>query len=118
MVVLSFWSDSPLDKEDYSSFTSETIPDMSMSVREILQRYSVGAMVIPDIETGEDDTFDTPVDTFEDLVDATDALHRGQQIVDDYHSDVTNSNVANGDVTNDDDTNSNIIDDTPLNVNS
>lgn len=95
MVVRSFWSEFSMDYEDYTGVVSDTIPDMSMSVREILQRYSVGAMDIPSIETGEDETFDTPVDEFEDLSDASQAFSVGQSIVEQYNSSTQSEKVEN-----------------------
>lgn len=75
MKTYSFFGSKPFDFEVLSK-KSDTIPDMSLSVREILQRYQVGSMVLPPIETGDDDTFETPVeDSFEDLADASSAIN-------------------------------------------
>ncbi|UPW41764.1 hypothetical protein [Peromfec virus RodF7_14] len=63
---------------DFEQLDSEslTIPDMSLSVREILQRFTRGQMEVPDIETGEDEDFED-YNGFDDLSDAVDAYRHG-----------------------------------------
>lgn len=63
------------DSEQLDVNTTITVPDQSLSVREILTRFSRGQITIPDIETGADDDIDSPVDSYEDFVDAQDAIN-------------------------------------------
>lgn len=62
------------DSEQLDVNTTITVPDQSLSVREILTRFSRGQISIPDIETGEDDDIDSSIDSYEDFVDAKGAI--------------------------------------------
>lgn len=62
------------DSENLDVNTKITIPDQSLSVREILQRFTRGTIDIPDIETGYDDDIDSGLNDFEDFVDANDTI--------------------------------------------
>lgn len=75
MKVRRFYSPAEPDYEILNG-PSETIPDQSLSVRDILHRFTRGQMVIPPIETGDDEDFDSPdpPQTFDDLVDAQEFL--------------------------------------------
>lgn len=63
------------DSENLDTKTKITVPDQSLSVRDILMRYARGQLVLPDIETGEDDDIDSILTTdFDDIVDAHDSI--------------------------------------------
>lgn len=53
---------------------SKTVPDQALTVREIISRFTRGTMELPDYEVGEDDTFDTDIHEYDDLVDAQNDL--------------------------------------------
>lgn len=59
-----------LDKE------SLTVPDQSLTVRDIISRFTRGQITIPPVETGDSDTFDDAHD-FGDMVDVADAIRVG-----------------------------------------
>lgn len=61
--------------EPHSS-ESETIPDESLTVRDILSRFVRGSMLVPPVEQGDDDDIDQD-DQFDDLVDAFDSVNSG-----------------------------------------
>lgn len=61
------------DSEHLDVETTITIPDQSLTVREILTRFSRGQMSIPPIEEGDDDDIDSIVG-FDDIVDAHDTI--------------------------------------------
>lgn len=65
----SFFNNNKHDFEEVSDVVL-TIPDQSLTVRDILHNFIRGGMEIPPIETGNDDTFESPVDRFDDIVDA------------------------------------------------
>lgn len=72
MTPRSFWNARSGDCESLDP-KSMTIPDQSLSVRDILNRYTLGQMELPPIDVGDDEDFDTPVmSDFDDLVDAHD----------------------------------------------
>lgn len=62
------------DSENLDVTTQITVPDQSLSVRDILSRFTRGQMDIPPVITGEDDDINGPVDEFEDLTDALDSI--------------------------------------------
>lgn len=71
MIVHSFYSykysknrAEELDPEDL------TIPDQSLTVREILENFSRGSLLPPPIETGDDEDFDDYERSYDDLADA------------------------------------------------
>lgn len=79
----SFWDDVHVDSE-WNDGKSETIPDMSLSVRDILTRFTRGQMELPPIETGDDETFDSPDVEFDDMIDAVSAVRDGQTIYESF----------------------------------
>lgn len=83
MSFLSFWDKHPSDTESVVG-KSMTIPDQSLSVRDILMRFTRGQMDLPPIDIGDDDDFDTPIASdFGDMVDAFDEASRMPDIVND-----------------------------------
>lgn len=83
MSFLSFWDKHPSDFEVIDP-KSMTIPDQSLSVRDIIQRFTRGQMEIPPVDSGSDDTFDTVVPSdFDDMVDAHQAVVNGSELYDD-----------------------------------
>lgn len=64
---------SVIDDVEHNDPHSETIPDQSLSVRDILHRFTRGQMEIPPVEVGDDDDIDSS-DSFDDLVDAFDSV--------------------------------------------
>lgn len=62
-----------------------TIPDQSLSVRDILHRFVRGQMDIPSIEQGDDDDiyFD---DSFDDLSDAFGSVSSGAELLDEMQA--------------------------------
>lgn len=84
------WYDFPHDVEEIVG-ESMTIPDQSLSVRDILMRYTRGQLDLSEIETGDDDDYDTESDEFEDLVDAQESFVRGLDLQRDIVSSRKNS---------------------------
>lgn len=74
------------DSEPLDFTTKVTIPDLSLSVRDILLRFTSGTMSPPDIEYGDDEDIDGFDNTFDDLVDAFDAVNSGKSILNDVRS--------------------------------
>lgn len=60
--------------------TVHTIPDLSLSVRDILERFTRGQMELPSMDEGEDEDIDAPDFNFDDPVDALDALQNGLNV--------------------------------------
>lgn len=63
-----------------------TIPDQSLSVRDILLNFTRGSMIAPKIETGDDEDIEDAHAGYDDMVDALDeynstvlSLHRSQR---------------------------------------
>lgn len=54
---------------------SITVPDMALSVRDIIERFTRGNLEIPPVEYGEDEDIDAPMDSIEDLVDAQNIIN-------------------------------------------
>lgn len=73
MRIRSFF-DPHKDKEKVDTETTITVPDQSLSVRDILTRFSRGQMVIPPIETGEDDDINADLAQYDDYVDAMESI--------------------------------------------
>lgn len=63
------------DSEHLDVTTDITIPDQSLSVRDILQRFTRGQIIIPPLETGDDDDIDSDTLDFFDPVDALDSIN-------------------------------------------
>lgn len=85
MEIRSFWGSHPLDYERLDN-TVLVVPDLALSVRDILTRFTAGQLQLNEIETGEDEDFDTPSSSFEDLVDASEAYRQGVEIVNEYQN--------------------------------
>lgn len=80
MKILSFYSDKVSDFDNNSvTLPSETIPDQSLSVQDILLRYARGDISLASRLDGDDDDIDAP-SGYDDMVDAAD----------DYESSVRN----------------------------
>lgn len=79
MYVRTFYNHVPMPPEHIEG-QSQTIPDQSLSVREIIDRYRLGRIDTLPVETGDDDDIDSYGDDFEDLVDANDAFSDGLEI--------------------------------------
>ena len=71
--IYSLYGLHPDNDVEYVDPVSETIPDQSLSVREILTRYKRGDLSLSSPEIGDDDDIDSDED-FDDLVDASEAL--------------------------------------------
>lgn len=80
MKVLSFF-DLRHDPEKLDLKTVHTVPDQSLSVRDILTRFSRGQIEIPPIETGEDDDIDSYAENFEDIVDAHESIALATSVI-------------------------------------
>lgn len=80
MKVYSFYNPPSHDFEPVVH-KSETIPDQSLSVRDILLRFTRGSMPIPSIDSGEDDDIDRP-DDISDMIEAQDQVLYGRQLLD------------------------------------
>lgn len=79
MKVNSFWTARPDDVE-VNNGVSETIPDQSLSVRDILMRFTRGSITLPPIETGDDDDIDSDIDVT-DMIEAQDAVMYGREVL-------------------------------------
>lgn len=75
-MVRSFYNSNPIDSESVSS-DSVTVPDQSLSVRDILTRFRKGMLDVPPVISGPDADINDPVDRFDDLVDASQAIKSG-----------------------------------------
>ena len=62
-----------------------TIPDQSLSVRDILNNFTRGSLSIPPVDTSEDDDILLD-DSFDDLVDAFDCMESGSSLVDELRN--------------------------------
>lgn len=61
---------------EYNSGEVVTIPDMALSVRQILDNFTRGSMVPPPIETGDDEDYsDFGNESFDDLSDVADSFN-------------------------------------------
>lgn len=78
MKIKSFYDDFTVDFEPPCETPSMTVPDQSLSVRDILLSYSRGQTSLPPIETGDDESLDDDVYNYDDLVDAHNALLSSQ----------------------------------------
>lgn len=95
MIVRGFFKNRPSVSYQDTVGVSETIPDQSLSVRDILNRFTRGQMTLPPVDYDHHDDFDTPDDFDPMLDDPFDLVQNGNMIYDD----VTNLNVTNSDVT-------------------
>lgn len=78
MKIRSFF-DKRKECEVVDTTTLHTIPDQSLTVREILTRFSRGTLVPPPVDFGEDDDIDADTGHFDDLVDADIAIKQSFQ---------------------------------------
>lgn len=76
MIVRTFFNP-PVSDYEYNSGEVVTIPDQSLSVREIIRRFTRDNIPFPDYEEGEDDDIDG--DDFLDEIDAFDALRESTE---------------------------------------
>lgn len=69
MTINTFHNPPVSDYDDTSSFfESETIPDQSLSVKDILTRFTRDSIPLPSVQSGDDDDIDLDID-FNDLTD-------------------------------------------------
>lgn len=80
MKVRKFLDAHTIDHEHLSKEVV-TIPDQSLSVRDILSNFTRGSLSIPPVDTSEDDDILLD-DSFDDLVDAFDCMESGSSLVD------------------------------------
>lgn len=91
MKILSFYSDKVSDYDNNSvSLPSETIPDQSLSVQDILMRYARGDISLSSRLDGDDDDIDLP-SGYDDIVDASEDFESSMRNV---MSDVRSYSVA------------------------
>lgn len=82
MKILGFFNH--VHDYDVVSSETETIPDQSLSVREILTRYTRDGMSLPLSPWPDESDIDSAGhDDFDDIVDASASLARGNALVDD-----------------------------------
>lgn len=84
MKVRKFLDAHTIDHEHLSKEVV-TIPDQSLSVRDILNNFTRGSLSIPPVDTSEDDDILLD-DSFDDLVDAFDCMDSGSSLVDELRN--------------------------------
>lgn len=84
LIMYSFFNP-PVSDFEVTSPEVLTIPDQSLSVRDILHRFVRGQIDIPPIEQGDDDDiyFD---DSFDDLSDAFGSVSSGAELLDEMQA--------------------------------
>lgn len=93
ITVRKFWTFRPNDIEPVLH-ESETIPDQSLSVRDILLRFTRGQMVMPPIETGDDSDIDE-ID-YDDMISAQEQVNYGREVIAEMReTQIRNDNPAN-----------------------
>lgn len=80
MKIRSFYS--PVGDIETVSEKSETIPDQSLSVKDIMLRYTRGTLNLPPVQTGDDDDIDVDTD-FDDMIDAHQSFRNGVSLTED-----------------------------------
>lgn len=80
----------PVSDFEVTSDKVLTIPDQSLSVRDILHRFTRGQMDIPPIEQGDDDDIYSD-DSFDDLSDAFDSVSSGVELLDEIQAPASES---------------------------
>lgn len=81
MKILGFFNH--VHDHDVVSSETETIPDQSLSVREILTRYTRDGMSLPQTPWPDESDIDAAGhDDFDDITDAAASLARGNALVD------------------------------------
>lgn len=73
MKIGSFYKNGNIHFESNDSIDM-TIPDQSLSVREILENFTSGKIELPQIEVGDDEDIDA-LDSFDDMIEAQDTLN-------------------------------------------
>lgn len=68
------------DVETLDLSTKVTVPDLSLSVRDILNQYHAGSLELSPIEYGDDEDIDEVLNDFDDFVDAQNALREKVKI--------------------------------------
>lgn len=91
MKVNSFWSPPESDFETVVG-VSATIPDQSLSVRDILYRFTRGTMELPSVESGDDESFDD-IHHFDDDLDAYESFQNGVSLSEEVSSMATSSSI-------------------------
>lgn len=81
MIIRSFFSPQ-VDHEKVDTKTVITVPEQSLTVRDILTRFSRGQMDIPPIDYGDDDDINAQLSDYDDLVDAHDDIANAQYNID------------------------------------
>lgn len=93
ITVRKFWTFRPNDIEPVLH-ESETIPDQSLSVRDILLRFTRGQMVVPPVETGDDSDIDE-ID-YDDMISAQEQVNYGREVIAEMReTQIRNDNPAN-----------------------
>ena len=75
----------PVSDFEVTSDEVLTIPDQSLSVRDILHRFTRGQMDVPPIEQGDDDDIYSD-DSFDDLSDAFGSVSSGVELLDEMQA--------------------------------
>lgn len=88
-IMYSFFN-SPVSDFEVTSDEVLTIPDQSLSVRDILHRFTRGQMDIPPIEQGDDDDIYSD-DSFDDLSDAFGSVSSGVELLDEMQAQASKS---------------------------
>lgn len=98
MKIRSALHSQPSEHEVVDS-VSLTVPDQSLSVRDIITRFTRGQITIPPVETGEPETFDDAHD-FGDMVDVADAIRVGNETLTSIQNGkvIQNNNTQNSEV--------------------
>lgn len=93
---LSFWDEVPASSEEVRG-SSMTIPDQSLSVRDILNRYQLGSVSLdfPSAEEIDDSDFIDTMPNDMDLVEASDLVRNGNDIIGQYSA-VSHKDVSSG----------------------
>lgn len=60
---------------------SKTVPDQSLTVREIISRFTRGQMELGYVDSGDDESLDSDDLRFEDLADASEIVSRGSFLI-------------------------------------
>lgn len=96
----SFWDETPITHDDIRG-SSQTIPDQSLSVRDILNRYQLGSIQLQFPSASQIDDSDY-VDSFPadlDLVEASEMINQGVDLLRDVSNssscDVSETSSAN-----------------------
>lgn len=83
-IMYSFFNP-PVSDFEVTSDEVLTVPDQSLSVRDILHRFTRGQMDVPPIEQGDDDDIYSD-DSFDDLSDAFGSVSSGVELLDEMQA--------------------------------